>query len=312
MDTHISKSRYLTGAISGLAAVSIWAGWMSATRAGVTTSLSPEDVTALRFGTAGLLLLPVLLKHGLGGDRIRLWQLAILICGAGAPYALVASTGLRWLPAAQGGALIPGVMPLFVGLLSAAIFKEVFSLTRKAGYLLIVLGVLVITGLELMLSDQQRLLGVVLFLNASLMWACYTLVLKRSGLKPLHAAALVSVGSAVFYLPWYFLTSGLQILQAPMADVLFQASFQGIVATILSLFLYGRAITLLGASAGATFGALVPALSALIAIPVLHELPTIVGWAGIFAISAGVYLASGGPLKVIRLRTKITAGAMPE
>jgi len=41
---------------------------------------------------------------------------------------------------------------------------------------------------------------------------------------------------------------------------------------------------------------LVPALSALFAIPLLGEWPSETDWAGIALISAGVYLASGGPL----------------
>jgi len=42
--------------------------------------------------------------------------------------------------------------------------------------------------------------------------------------------------------------------------------------------------------------ALVPALSALLAIPLLDEWPNETDWVGIVLISAGVYLTSGGPL----------------
>ena len=49
--------------------------------------------------------------------------------------------------------------------------------------------------------------------------------------------------------------------------------FQGILVAIVSIVLYGRAVTLPGASGGAAFGALVPALSALFAIPLLREWP---------------------------------------
>jgi len=58
--------------------------------------------------------------------------------------------------------------------------------------------------------------------------------------------------------------------------------------------LYG--LLCLTATAGAAFGALVPALSALLAIPLLGELPGATDWVAIILISAGVYLASGGPL----------------
>jgi drug/metabolite transporter (DMT)-like permease len=75
-----------------------------------------------------------------------------------------------------------------------------------------------------------------------------------------------------------------------------QAIFQGVLVTIVSVVLYGRAVATLGASGGAAFGALVPALSALLAIALLGEWPGETDWGGIVLISAGVYLASGGPL----------------
>ncbi len=291
-----TRKSYVVGALCGLAAVSIWAGWMAITRLGVTTSLTVYDLTMLRFGTAGLLLLPVLLRHGLALDRLGWWRWLALVFGAGAPYSLVAASGLRFAPAVHGGVLIPGVMPLFVALLSAAVLRETFSATRKLGYILIGLGIVIIAGIETLMSAEGRIIGPLLFLSAALIWACYTLVLKQSGLAPLHAAAIVSVGSAVLFFPVYLTINGIRVPAAPMSDILFQAAFQGAVATVLSLYLYGKAITILGGSAGAAFGALVPALSALLAIPILHEIPSTVDWFGVLAVSFGVYLASGGPL----------------
>jgi drug/metabolite transporter (DMT)-like permease len=80
----------------------------------------------------------------------------------------------------------------------------------------------------------------------------------------------------------------------PLAEIAVQAIFQGVLVTIVSLFLYGRAVAILGASGGAAFGALVPALSGLFAIPFLGERPSGTDWAGIVLVSAGVCLASGG------------------
>jgi drug/metabolite transporter (DMT)-like permease len=120
--------------------------------------------------------------------------------------------------------------------------------------------------------------------------------MRQARLDPLHAAALVSTGSLVIYLPLYLALYGTRLAQMPLADFTIQAVFQGIVVTIVSLLLYGRAVAILGASRGAAFGALVPALSALFAIPLLGEWPSKTDWLGIALISAGVYLASGGPL----------------
>jgi drug/metabolite transporter (DMT)-like permease len=74
--------------------------------------------------------------------------------------------------------------------------------------------------------------------------------------------------------------------------------------TIVSLLLYGRAVAILGASGGAAFGVLVPALSALLAIPLLDEWPNETDWVGIVFISAGVYLTSGGPLPSRNLKPR--------
>ena len=295
-DQGTNHSRYLVGALFGLAAVSIWAGWMPITRLSVTTTLTPYDLAMLRFGTAGLLLLPVLIRHGLALDRLRWWQLLVMVVGAGAPYSLVAASGLQFAPAADAGVLTPGIMPLFVAVLASVVMRERIGPRRKVGYGLILLGVIVIAGLTALLPGQQRSVGHLLFLAAAFMWACYTIVLRQAALAPLHAVAIVAVGSAVGFTPIYLATQGLHVLQAPVRDIAFQMVFQGIMATILSLYLFGKTVSILGASAGAAFGALVPAMAALLAIPILGETPSPSDWAGILAVSLGVYLASGGPL----------------
>ena len=66
--------------------------------------------------------------------------------------------------------------------------------------------------------------------------------------------------------------------------------------TVASLLLYGRALVLLGAARGAAFASVVPALSALIAIPSLGEWPSASDWLAIVLICTGVYLASGGAM----------------
>ena len=104
----------------------------------------------------------------------------------------------------------------------------------------------------------------------------------------------------VIYAPIYLALHGTRLVQLPLADVAPQIFFQGVVVSIVSLVLYGRAVVILGASGGSAFGALVPALSALLAVPLVREWPSRTDWLGIVLISAGVYSASGGPLPVVR------------
>ena len=294
----MSTSHYLNGAFFGFAAVSIWASWSVVTRLAVTTNLDAWDIVALRFGVAGVLLSPVLVRRGLASDRLGWRGLSLLIAGLGAPYVLVAAGGLRFAPASDQGALNPGCMPLFVVLIASIVLGEKLSIPRKLGLSLIVAGAVIIVAYqEGAPLGTSRTLGDALFLFAAFLTACGTVVIRRAKLDPLHATALVSTGSLVIYLPVYLAMFGIRLALLPPADLAVQAVFQGILVTIVSFLLYVRAIAILGASGGATFGALVPALSALFAIPLLGEWPTDADWVGIVLISAGVYLASGGPLR---------------
>jgi len=291
-----ASSNYLKGAVFGSAAVSIWASWSVITRLAVTTSLDAWDIAALRFGVAGLLLSVVLVRRGLARDRLGWLGLAVIIAGLGAPYALVAAGGLHFAPAHDQGALNPGCMPLFVALIAAMVLGEKLSTTRKLGLSLILAGAVIIVAWHAAAWSTSRTFGDALFLFASFLSACFTVVMRQANLEPLHAAALVSTGSLVIYLPFYLTLYGTRLSQLPLAEFIGQAIFQGVLVTIVSLLLYGRAVAILGASGGAAFGSLVPALSALFAIPLLGEWPNEIDCVAIALISAGVYLASGGPL----------------
>lgn len=286
---------YARGALFGLAAVAIWSGWIVVARLGLRTSLTPWDIAALRFGVAGMLLLPYLLHKGLAIDRLGWSGLAAIVLGGGAPV-LLANAGLLFAPAAHAGALFPGVMPLMVAVLAAIILHEAFTAAKYVGFALILPGVLAITWDASGPGSSQQGIGHALFLAAGLAWACYTVAMRRARLEGLHAAAIAAVGALLLYGPIYALAGGASLGQAPWSDIVLQAFVQGLLTAIVSLLLYGRAVEILGASSGAAFAALCPAMTALMAIPVLGEWPSTVDWGVIVAISAGVYAVSGGPL----------------
>ena len=110
------------------------------------------------------------------------------------------------------------------------------------------------------------------------------------------AAGIAAVGALFLYMPCYFLVAGESLAKAPWGDLALQAFVQGLLTAIASLVFYGRAVSILGASSGAAFAALSPAMTAIMAIPILGEWPATMDWIAIASISVGVYVVSGGLL----------------
>jgi len=291
-----TNTAYTRGAVYGLAAVCIWGAFIVVSRLGVRTSLTPWDVTAIRFTVAGVVLAPYLAKRGLALDRLDWTGVTAIVAGCGAPMVLLVNVGLLFAPAAHGGALFPGVMPLMVAILASMVLKEAFNVRKRIGFVLIVLGALgIVWGRGGTIGTTQTI-GDTLFLVAGLAWAGYTVAMRRARLDGLHAAAIAAVGSLVLYLPIYATFAGTSVFKAPLFDIGLQAVVQGLLTAIVALLLYGRMVSLLGATGGAAFVALTPVATGLMAIPVLGEWPMATDWSAIVVISVGVYVVSGGPL----------------
>lgn len=296
-----SASEYLRGSLYGLAFVSIWVSWIVSARLGLRTSLTPWDITAIRFGVAGFILLPYLLKKGLPVDRLGAVGLAAIVLGGGAPMVLVAYAGLQFAPAAHAASLYTALIPLLVAILAAVVLGDTFTVAKQIGLALIVTGALLIVwGAGGTIGSQQNI-GHALFIGAAMLWACYTVAMRNAKLEGLHAAAIAAIGSLITYVPVYVIISGTSLFNAPWRDVALQAFVQGFLTPVISFWLYGRAVSILGASNGSAFAALSPAMTALVAIPLLGEWPAAHDWIAIILISGGVYVASGGLLPARRV-----------
>jgi drug/metabolite transporter (DMT)-like permease len=295
-----ASAEYARGALYGLGAAGIWAGWIVVARLGVNTSLDPWDIAALRFGIGGLILLPYLMRRGLAIERLGWIGLAAIVLGCGAPMVLLVNAGLLFAPAAHAGALFSGVVPLMVALLAAPLLHEALTPVRRVGLALISAGVAGILWSSGGAFGARENIGHVLFLAAALLWAGYTVAMRRARLDGLHAAAIAAVGTLALYMPFYSVVAGTSLFKAPPADIALQAFVQGVLAAVVALVLYGRAVSILGASGGAAFPALCPAMTAVLAIPILSEWPTAADWAAVALISVGVYVVSGGPLTCLR------------
>lgn len=287
-----SQQPLLIGIASALGAILIWAGWIVATRYAAQT-LDISIVALLRYGIPALALTPLWLRTGLMPRGVSTRVLIALIAGAGTPFLLTAAFGMRFAPAAEVGPLLPGTMPLFVALLAGLFYREHMSALRKAGFVLIAAGIVAIVGPQMLWAVPTDAMGHVLILVSALLWAIYTIALRQSGLSAYQATALISVWSAITLLPFGAMPLIDAIRQGRVAEITLQALVQGVLSGIVATILFAIAILRLGPSRAAAFAALLPALVAILALPVLGEVPNALALIGIIAASFGVAFASG-------------------
>ena len=282
----------MAGATYGALAALIWGGFPAITKLSMAeNALDAWDITALRFGVAGLLLLPLFARRRLGS--LSPWAALFLACGAGAPYVLLTAGGLAFAPGGHMGVMTPSCMLLCSTLGSRLILKEALTGGRIVGALAIMAGLVVMGWDGLSNHGELTWLGDAMFVLGGLSWASYTIGLRVWRVEPLHATAIVGVLSMVLYLPGYAWLAGADLADAPWREIVIQAVFQGVLSAVVALLFYTRGVAILGAARGAVFAALVPTFSLLIAVPLLHETPTELQLVGVAFVTAGMVFALG-------------------
>jgi drug/metabolite transporter (DMT)-like permease len=259
------------------------------TRQGVTGGLAPEDIVFLRFGVGGLLFLPFLVRQAKSISR-RGWLIGcgLAVC-QGAPFVLLMSIGLAYAPANHAASLATGASPLIAALLGAALFSEPISRGRWMGLLLVLGGAAV---LAIASAGARSATGHIFFVAAAAMAAIYIVSVPRSGLTSFQAAAMVAVFSMIVYVPIYLALGLGRLGTAPAGEIALQGAYQGVLVVIVSFLLFNSAIARLGAAPVSALCALLPALTLVLAIPVLGEWPSPIEIGIVFMIGAGVYLAA--------------------
>jgi len=280
-----------SGYLWGLGAAVIWSGWWTVTRLGVADGLPATDLAAVRFGISGLLLLPLAWRERQAIRLVAPRLLFFMAAGAGAPYALVAGTGVKLTSAGVGGAITVGLLPVFTLILSALVLREAVTRILAAGIACILLGAACVAAGAW--DGARGGYGLALFVVGALMWAGYTVSLRRAGLQPLTATAVVCVASLAFYTPVWLVSSGsARLFTAAPADLLLQALYQSLLSAIGALYCYGQAIGRLGATRASVFAAVVPLFSVIIAAVVLRESPGAIDLCGAALLSAGAIVAA--------------------
>jgi len=282
------------GILAMIIVVLIYALNLVFSRYSVQHGLNPHDLTALRFGVAGTLLLPYFFKLGiknLGGIG---WSKAIyLTILAGSPYMFLLFSGLEFAPASHAAVLNPGIVPTVVFFGLVALGLQSFSIQRLLALMLIFIGLILVTSASFKLKGDILLGDLLLFLSG-ISWGIFTLLCKLWQLKPLQATTIVSVMS-LLYVPFYLLFFYQGFADVSWVHLVSQAAYQGIFNAIVPLFLLTYAIGKLGAQPASFFSPLIPVIATLMAIPLLAEIPDLWQWLGVLLVVFG--MLSGAIIK---------------
>jgi len=298
----VSRRAFWIGAVCALAVMAIWTSFILIARSSARHALTAFDIAFLRFLFSGLVALPLAvwrgraLREGLGGAR-ALGRGATLAGVAGVGYCALAYSGFFFAPAAHAAVLMPGSLPLWTALFAMVLLRERLTPARVAGLLLIVAGDLAVGGSSLLqaFDGGSTWKGDTLFLCAGMAWALYGVLCRRWRVGAVDATLAIALGCLCSAVPLYALavaagTISSGLAAAPWREIVFQAVYQG----GLSMFVAGLAFT----QVVATFGpvrstmmtALVPALAALSAVPVLGEPLNAVALGGLACVTFGLLL----------------------
>jgi drug/metabolite transporter (DMT)-like permease len=323
LKTVFSLSPKAVGVAAAVVTVLIWSAFIVIARASADPSrghvLNAFDIVYARIWGASLVLLPwglwmtwrdrVVAADGavsplplasagrsLGGlSPLPLRTTVGAGLAGGLVYAMLAYNGFAFAPAAHASVLMPGSLPLWTALLAVWVLGEQLTPSRILGLALIVTGDLLVGGASLLhaLDGSGVWRGDVLFILASMTWSLYSVLVRRWALNAVRATIAITAFAFVTYVPAYSALLWLQwvpgrVWVAPFNDVAFQMAFQGVGSVVISGITFTKMIQHFGPVRSTMVTAVVPGLSAVMAVLFLAE-P--LGWnlvLGLALVSAGI------------------------
>ncbi len=282
------------GYLFGISAALIWCGFILVSRMGGVSELTSFDVIAIRYATCTSILLPVWLyfklsHHPLGFNLVNP-KLIISSLVGGLAYALCTFKGFELVPASHAAVLLPGLIPLFIIGLAMVVNKDAPSAAKIVGMLVITLGIGLLVYGQLAqgegISQGHGLLAL-----GALCWAVFTVLIKRWHITPWQAMVSLAVITCVLYMPVYILWLPKNVSVNVLGDIAVQMAYQGVMATIIQMALYVRAVQLIGALSMGALMAIVPVVSGVAAIVIFNEVASSELIVGLVLVSVGAWLA---------------------
>lgn len=266
-------------------------------RAGALRGLAPEDMILARAAVAGLVMLPFLIKWGLPTLAGIGWRRGLLLLLTGGPlFAFLQTGGYAYAPLVHGAVIAPSTVTVVSTLGAVVLLGERMTKWHVVGGMTVIAGVVLVSwhGFTGSAVTDTTWIGDLMFVTSSLLWATFTVLMRKWRLDPMRATAVVAVLTALVVVPGYFAYRGVGRLAILPADALLaQGISQGLIQGVVTLLAYSKAIAILGVSRAVLFPAIVPAISIVIGIPLVGEWPDQMQITGLALVTIGLLAAVG-------------------
>jgi drug/metabolite transporter (DMT)-like permease len=287
------ENKGTAGHLSALLTIIIWGTTFISTKI-LLVDFQPVEILFFRF-VMGLLALMIVCPHRLKGTTYRqeiTFALAGL-CGI-CMYYLLENIALTYTMASNVGVII-SIAPFFTAILSHLFLKEEGKLQANffVGFVVAMAGIFLISfnGSKLELNP----LGDLLALLAALVWACYSILTKKIsgyGYNTILTTRRVFFYGILFMIPALFLFDfKLELTRFTNPVYVFNIIYLGLGASALCFVTWNFAVKVLGAVKTSIYIYMVPVITVVTSVLILHEKITALSVVGTLLTLAGLLLS---------------------
>ena len=285
-------SPMLLGYIVMITVLCAWSGLHLSLRAIGGSELTTLDIAFIRFSVPTLLLLPFMVSRFHKLKSMSLSEIPLILLG-GLPFFMVAALGAKTVPAAYVGNILAGTPALFVAILLYLVYRQKVEKRKMMPLSLILMGVLVMILAQPIPLTSDVVTGIMFLVTGSIIWAVYTLGLKRTRLDPITIGFTISLNALIIL----SICIAFGLFESNLATSSFQTIWpfllvQGLGTGVIATVGYSYAVSKLGSARATLLGSLAPVLTAVLAIPLFNEQLSIATMIGLFLTALGVILAS--------------------
>ncbi|MDX8046837.1 EamA family transporter [Gracilibacillus sp. S3-1-1] len=269
-----------------------WGGAFGAAQH-VITEISPLVAATLRFGTAGLILLIIILiRREWNWSILKERWLGLLIMALTGIFSYNAFFFIALhYTSSVNGSLIMATSPVFITLGAILFLHEAWNKRTGIGLILSLSGVCLVILQGANFSFNK---GDLLFILALLSWVIHGLVGKvvMKGISPLFTTTVTTLVGTVFLAIGSFFDGEWQAVLSMSHQAWGEMLYMIIFATVIGFFLWNEGIHRIGASKASIYMNLVPINASIIAVLLYDEMLTWQQIVGMVMVIIGVLVVN--------------------